>query len=142
MLHTYPQNILDTFQAAIRGNKKAFRTLMDEKYPELAAFSNAIKGDENAEMWLKARGRGDWWLIFRALNNDKIAFKQLQEKEDKFTISFVLACQDRIEGKYWLTKNEYTQFLPICEAVVSMVDTANREGAWGWLYNGSVRKLH
>jgi len=29
----------------------------------------------------------------------------------------VLACQDRIEGKYWLDKNGYATFLPICKAI-------------------------
>ncbi|MDR1951811.1 MAG: hypothetical protein LBP96_06250 [Bacteroidales bacterium] len=130
MLRTYSQDILDIFRSAIKGNRKAFKALMTtEKCPELAAFSNAIKGDEKAEMWLRVRGGADWWLMCKALEHDEPAFKQLQDKEDKFDLSFVLACQNRIEGRYWLAKNDYSRFLPICEAIVDAVDTKDTERA-------------
>jgi hypothetical protein len=118
MLQNYPQDILDLFLNAIKGNQKAFKSLMKTN-PELAAFSDAIiKGSEQAEMWLKARVGMDWWLMCRALDHDKIALKKLQEKDSKFDVSFVLACHNRVEGKYWLAKNGYERFFPICEAIV------------------------
>ena len=127
MLRDYPQNILDLFLSAIKGDRKAFKTLMTtEKRPELAAFSNAIKGDEKAEMWLKARVGVDWWLMCRALDYDEIAPKKLQENDDKFYLSFVLACQNRLEGKYWMAQNGYSHLFPICEAIAEAVDTKDK----------------
>jgi hypothetical protein len=128
MLRAYSQDTLDLFQTAIKGNRKAFKTLMTtDKHPELAAFSNAIKGDEKAAMWLKARGGGDWWLMCKALDYNAVAAKQLQNKDDKFDFSFVLACQGRIEGKYWLSKGGYSRLLPICEAIAEAINTRDLE---------------
>ena len=137
MLRNYSQDILDLFKSAVEGNRKAFKRLMTtEKHPELAAFSNAIKGDESAEMWLKARCSADWWLVCRALDYDDPAFKQLQNKEDKFCVCFVLACQNRIEGKYWLAHNDYSRFLPICETIADAVDTKDRDRTfWYKVFN-------
>jgi hypothetical protein len=124
MLRTCEQDTLDLLIEAIKGDRRAFDTLMKvKKRPELAAFSNAIKGDEQAEIWLMARGGEDLQLVCKALNDDELAFKLLQSRESKFEISFVLACQKRIEGKFWLTKNNYSHFLPLCEAVVAAVNT-------------------
>jgi hypothetical protein len=124
MLRNYSQDTLDLFESAVKGDRKAFKALMTtEKHPELAAFSNAIRGDESAEAWLRARGGRDLWLICRALDDDEFAFKQLQDKEDKFCLSFMLACQNRIEGKYWLTQNDCSRFLPICETIKSTMNS-------------------
>jgi len=142
MLRTYSQDLLDLFVKSVKGDKKAFTALLTtEKHPELAALSNAIRGDEQAVMWLRARAK-DLWVLFEAMDHNEPALKKLQMQEDKFDISFVLACRDRIEGKVWLEKNNYTQFLPICETIASMLKTASKIGAWDWLYNGSIRKLH
>jgi hypothetical protein len=123
MLQNYSQETLDIFLSAVKGNRKAFKTLMEtEKRPELAAFSNAIKGDEHAEMWLKARGGIDWWLMCKALNYNENALQKLQHKDNKFNVSFVLACQNRIEGKYWLAQNGYSHFFPICEAIAEAIN--------------------
>ncbi|MDR0438337.1 MAG: hypothetical protein LBH22_08580 [Bacteroidales bacterium] len=139
MLRDYSQYILDLFKSAVKGDRKAFKALMTtEKHPELAAFSNAIKGDEKAEVWLRARGFGDWWLMCRALDYDESALKQLQSKDDKFDVSFVLACQNRIEGKYWLVHNEndYSRFLPICQAIAEAVDVKDKERTfWYRIFN-------
>ncbi len=136
MLRTYSQTILDTFKSAIKGNRKAFQSLLTtEKRPELAAFSNAIKGDKQAEVWLKARGSAELGLICRALDYDDSAMAQLKYSDDKFDISFVLACQNRIEGKYWLTQNGYSHFFPICEAIADAVITREKDSFWwyrGW----------
>ncbi len=105
MLRNYSSDTLDLFKSAINGNRKAFRSLMTtEKRPELAAFSNAIKGDEKARMWLLARCPKVFVTMIDALDYNDVAMKVLQNDEDKFSVSFVLACQDRIEGKYWLKK--------------------------------------
>jgi hypothetical protein len=142
MFRNYPQNILDLFARAINGNEKAFKALMTtEKRPELAAFSNAIRGDEKAEIWLKARVGLDWWLMCKALHNDEVAFKKKKQKEDKFDVCFVLACRKQIEGKYWLSDNNYSHFLPICKAVTRALDTADRQTTF-WLYYDSIRKLY
>jgi hypothetical protein len=98
-----------------------------EKHPELAAFSNALKGDKEAEVWLTARGGAELACICKALNNDNLAFQELQRKGDKFDISFVLACQNRIEGKYWLSQNNYRHFFPICETIAEALDTKSRD---------------
>ena len=127
MLQNYSQETLDVFSDAIKGYRKAFKALMTtEKHPELAAFWSAIKGDEQAAMLLKARVSRDWWLMSKAINHDENALKVLQQKDDKFDVSFVLACQDRVEGKYWLAQNGHSRFLPICEAVVE----AMKKLAW------------
>jgi hypothetical protein len=142
MLRNYSQETLDLFASAVKGNRKAFQALMTtEKRPELAAFSNAIRGDKNAVMWLRARAT-ELWVIYEALDSNQLAIKKLQQKDDKFDISFVLACRNRMEGKYWLSENNYRHFLPVCEAIAATLKTVSKIGAWDWLYNGSVRKLH
>ena len=131
MFRTYSQDILDLFKSAVNGNRKAFKSLMTtEKHPELAAFSNALRGDEKAEMWIVARGGAELTLIMKAIDHDEIAFNQLQHRDDKFDISFVLACQNRVEGIHWLTVNEYSQFLPICRAIVETLHTKKKERAF------------
>ncbi len=138
MLRNYSSDTLDLFKSAINGNRKAFRSLMTtEKRPELAAFSNAIKGDEKARMWLLARCPKVFVTMIDALDYNDVAMKVLQNDEDKFSVSFVLACQDRIEGKYWLKKNHYEHLFPICEAVKDALFTKEQEGIY-W-YNAFRR---
>ena len=123
---TYSQETLDFLLKAIKGNKDAFDRLINiEKRPELAAFCNAIRGDKSAAIWLKARVGIDWWLLVNAVNGNDSALEALRQKENKFEISFVLACQDRNEGKYWLEKNGYANFLPICEAIKKLQEERN-----------------
>jgi len=142
MLRNYSQDILDLFVRAVKGNKVAFQTLMTtEKCPELAAFSNAIRGDVDAVMWLRAKAK-ELWLMYVALDKNEPAFKKLQQKDDKFDICFVLACRNSIAGKHWLSEQNYAHFLPVCEAIAKALSTTNKERFLGWLYNGSVRKLH
>ena len=118
MLQNYPQEILDLLLKAIKGDRTAFHQLLStEECSELAAFCSVINGDYNAGMWLKARAGIDWWVFVNAINDDETALKVLQHKDDKFDVCFVLACQDRIEGKYWLDKNGYAALLPICKAI-------------------------
>jgi len=132
MLQNYPQEVLDAFLGAIQGEGKAFDALMTTlKCPELAALSNGINDDVEAQMWLKVRVGMDWWLLCMAINYDESAIKKLQEKKGKFDISFVLACHNRIEGKYWLAQHGYSHFLPICEAII---ETMKKRGWEQMLY--------
>ncbi|MCL2414393.1 MAG: hypothetical protein FWC94_03980 [Bacteroidales bacterium] len=135
---TYSQEILDLLLKAIKGDKDAFDRLINtEKCPELAAFCNAVKGDKNAEMWLKARVGRDWWLLVNAIDDDESALKELQHRENKFEVSFVLACQGRNEGKYWLEKNGYSNLLPICAAIEDL--GSNRKGLLRAIYKPDTR---
>ena len=131
MLRNYPQNILDLFSEALQGDEKAFKALMTtEKCPELAAFSSAINGDEKAEIFLRARVGVDWWLMCKAIENNENAMKQFQQRNDKFYVSFALACQDRIEGIHWLEVNNYANFLPICQCIVNAIKRKNSDLSW------------
>lgn len=126
MQQTYSQETLDLLLKAIKGDRSVFDRLINiEKCPELAAFCSAIKGDESAAMWLKARVSRDWWLLVGAINDDELALETLKRKENKFEVSFVLACQGRNEGKYWLEKNGYSNFVPICQAIEDLGKSRN-----------------
>jgi hypothetical protein len=59
------EKTLAIFVDAVHGNKGAVNILLQEKQPELAAVSNMLNDDGNAELWLEGHGLKDY-LYFAA----------------------------------------------------------------------------
>ena len=55
-MENYPVEIYQNFEKAVSGSGEHFRKLLDGGYPQWAAFSNGILGDEKAVMWLLNNG--------------------------------------------------------------------------------------
>ena len=50
----YDIKILMALLQSLKGDKKFFKYLLNNGYPELAAWSNVVRGDEQALHWLLA----------------------------------------------------------------------------------------
>ncbi len=61
------EKTLAIFVDAVHGNKGALQILLQEKQPELAAVSNMLNEDGNAELWLEQHGLRDYLYLAAAI---------------------------------------------------------------------------
>ena len=48
----YPIQVYKDFEKAVGGSEPHFQKLLDDGYPEWAAFAHGLQGDKEAVMWL------------------------------------------------------------------------------------------
>jgi hypothetical protein len=94
MLH-YPVKILLAFGEAVSGNRKIFKWLMNNGYPELAALANSLQTNEEAFDWLMKNGYPHFAALSNAIDDDDKAYAWLNKH--KFVLLTVLA--DASRGK-------------------------------------------
>lgn len=81
------------------GRADSFRWLLDNKYAELAAFVNAVRGDKSAFRWLIQHKSVFWAATANAVNQDKQAMAWL--RQNNFIVYAELA-----EALIWAFKQE------------------------------------
>ncbi len=120
MLQNYTEEILIILEKSIEGSKKDFQWLLDNKYPELAAFSNAVNGDDEAVFWLLKNGFPVLGVLCNALDEEPFATKWMQEYNDKILIHFVKAAHGDELSKAVLIKNNFHRLKSIADTIQNL----------------------
>ena len=72
-MEKYDIKFLLALRECIKGKKYFFHWLLDNGYPELAAFSNAVRGDRGAQEFLGRIGQGWLSILSEAIDGDEKA---------------------------------------------------------------------
>ncbi len=110
-LPNYDIKILIVLLESLKGKKKFFKYLLENGYPELAAWSNAVLGDEDALHWLFDNGFAELGVLSNAIDGEKRAVQWVMMSQDEFMINFSAACRKEPDGMRWLEERELEIFI-------------------------------
>lgn len=98
----YDVRVLLALKQAIGGSKQFFEWLATAGYPELAAFSNFLQDDVEAEQWLVANNYSWLGLLSHAIDGDERSRQWVRANLHEANFMFVLACRDDDKAISWL----------------------------------------
>lgn len=110
LLH-YDVKILLALLESVKGSKKFFLFLLNNGYPELAAWSNVMRGDEEALKWLFEHKYTVLAMMTIAIDGHDKARTWVLETKDDFLINFTAACRKDRQAMKWLEDNGLQIFL-------------------------------
>ena len=94
--------MLLALQQAISGNKEFFQWLATSGYPELAAFSNFLQDDVEAEQWLVQHNFHWLGILSHAIDGDERSRQWIRKNLHEANLMFVLACRRDDKAISWL----------------------------------------
>ncbi|MBO5963531.1 MAG: hypothetical protein J6V51_00905 [Bacteroidales bacterium] len=121
-LVNYDIKILIALLESLKGKKKFFKFLLENGYPELAAWSNAVLGDEDALHWLFDNGYGELGVLSNAIDGEKSAVQWVLMSKDEFMINFSAACRKEPKGMRWLEERELEIFIQMVLRIRVILD--------------------
>jgi len=101
-LLSYPVRVLLALQQSIAGSKEFFQWLATAGYPELAAFSNFLQDDVEAEQWLVQHNYHWLGLLSHAIDGDARARQWVGSHLHQGNLMFALACRNDDKAISWL----------------------------------------
>ncbi|MBQ6069717.1 MAG: hypothetical protein IJK84_09450 [Bacteroidales bacterium] len=116
----YDVRVLLALQQAIGGSKQFFQWLATAGYPELAAFSNFLQDDVEAEQWLVQHNYHWLGIISHAIDGDTRSRQWVRENLQEANLMFVLACRSDDKASSWLKFMHLDILLRIAKEVADL----------------------
>lgn len=98
----YDARTLLALAKAIGGSKEFFEWLVQAGKPELAAFSNMLQDDVEAEQWLVQNNFHWLGLLSHAIDGDARCRAWVQQNLHQANLMFALACRKDEKALSWL----------------------------------------
>ena len=143
-LEQYDVKHLLALVKCVAGRTDFFRLLVSGPHPELAAFSNAIRGDDDAMVWL-FKHRFAWLAILsNACDGDPKAIAWVQRNLTKVNLMFALAARRNAQALKWLYANKLEIFLMLARETEKFLAYQQKEYAWPYVmhFGGHLRAAH
>ncbi len=121
-LLNYDIKILIVLLEALKCKKKFFTFLLENGYPELAAWSNAVLGDEDALHWLFDNGFAELGVLSNAIDGEKKAVQWVMLSKDEFMINFSAACRKEADGMRWLQERDLEIFIQMAYRIRDILE--------------------
>ncbi len=115
----YDVRVLLALQQAIGGSKEFFEWLVAAHYPELAAFSNFLQDDVEAEQWLVQNNHHWLGLLSHAIDGDERSRQWVRKNLHQANLMFVLARNDE-KAISWLKFMKLDILLRLAEEVSAL----------------------
>ena len=96
---------------------------MDNGYPELAAFSNAIRGDIEAMKWLCNYGFNWLAILSNAIDGDERAQLWTGKNNSISNLMFARACREDVDAIRWLLDRKLNIFVLMAKEVSTVLKT-------------------
>lgn len=128
-LEQYHVKLLLALMKSIAGRKDFFKFLATNGYPELAAFSNAIRADVDAMKWLASNGYVWLAAMSDAIDGVETARTWVKENLTEVNYQFALACREDFDALAWLKKRDLEIFMMLAKEVHTVLDTQAIENA-------------
>lgn len=128
-MERYDIKILLALVECIKGSKDFFHWFMDNGYPELAAFSNAVRGDRKAQEFLGRIGQGWLSILSEAIDGDEKARLWVSNNMHEVNLMFALACRQDEAAVEWLQQRDLQIFLRLAHEVAVVLDVQAAENA-------------
>ena len=119
-LLAYSPRVLLALQQAIGGSKDFFQWLVEAGYIELAAFSNFLQDDVEAEQWLVQHNYHWLGLLSHAIDGDPRARQWVQQNLHEANLMFALACRKDDKALSWLKFMKLDILLRLADQVASL----------------------
>lgn len=98
----YDVKVLLALRGAISGSKQFFEWLVQAGHPELAAFSNMLQDDVEAEQWL-VQHKVHWLgILSHAIDGDARSRQWVQYNLHEANLMFALACRKDDKAESWI----------------------------------------
>ncbi len=119
-LLSYSPRVLLALQQAIGGSKEFFQWLVSAGYTELAAFSNFLQDDIEAEQWLVQHNYHWLGLLSHAIDGDSRARQWVQNNLHEANLMFALACRRDDKAISWLKFMQLEILLRLADQVAAL----------------------
>ncbi len=140
-LEQYDVKHLLALVKCVEGRTDFFRVLVEGPHPELAAFSNAIRGDDDAMVWLFKHNFAWLAILSNACDGDEKAIAWVQRNLTKVNMMYALAARRNIPAVKWLLSHRLEIFLMLARETEKFLDYQDKEYAWPYVmhFGGHVR---
>lgn len=128
-LEQFDIKLLLALVKSIEGRKDFFKLLATGGYPQLAAFSNAIRADRDAMQWLVDNGFAWMALLSDAIDGVDQARQWVRRNLTEVNYQFALACREDVDAIVWLKKRNLEIFLMMAKEVHIVLDTQAAEAS-------------
>lgn len=118
---------------SIGGRTDFFRVLVEGPCPELAAFSNAVRGDDDAMVWLFKHNFAWLAILSNACDGDKRAIEWVGKALPRVNLMYALAVKRNPEAVKWLYANRLEVFLLLARETEKFLVYQEKEYAWPYV---------
>lgn len=140
-LEQYDVRLLLALVKSVEGRTDFFKVLVEGPHPELAAFSNAIRGDDDAMVWLFKHDFAWLAILSNACDGDEKAIEWIGTALPRVNLMFALAVKRNEQAVKWLYANRLEIFLMLARETEKFLDYQDKEYAWPYVmhFGGHVR---
>ncbi len=140
-LEQYDVKLLLALVKSVGGRTDFFKVLVQGPHPELAAFSNAIRGDDDAMVWLFKHKFAWLAILSNACDGDEKAIAWVQRNLTKVNMMYALAAKRNEQAVKWLYANKLEIFLMLARETEKFLIYQEKEYAWPYVmhFGGHVR---
>lgn len=122
-LEQYDVKLLLALAKSISGRKDFFKLLATQGYPQLAAFSNAVRADTDAMKWLARNGFLWMAALSDAIDGLESARTWVKTNLTEVNYQFALACREDFDALVWLKKRNLEIFMILAKEVHTVLET-------------------
>lgn len=140
-LEQYDVKLLLALVKSVGGRTDFFKVLVEGPHPELAAFSNAVRGDDDAMVWLFKHNFAWLAILSNACDGDEKAQEWVQRNLTKVNMMYALAARRNIPAVKWLLSHRLEIFLMLARETEKFLDYQDKEYTWPYVmhFGGHVR---
>ena len=132
-LEQYDVKLLLALVKSVGGRTDFFKVLAEGPHPELAAFSNAIRGDDDAMVWLFKHDYAWLAILSNACDGDKKALEWVGKALPKVNLMYALAAKRNAQAIKWLYANRLEVFLMLARETEKFLIYQEKEYAWPYV---------
>ena len=128
---------------SIGGRTDFFKVLVEGSHPELAAFSNAIRGDDDAMVWLFENDFAWLAILSNACDGQEKALAWVQKYLTTVNLMYALASQQNPAAIRWLYDRHLEIFLMLARETQSFLEYQRKENSWHYVmhFGGHTRAV-
>lgn len=132
-LEQYDVKLLLALVKSVGGRTDFFKVLVKGPHPELAAYSNAVRGDDDAMVWLFKHDFAWLAILSNACDGDKRAIEWVGQALPKVNLMYALAVKRNAEAIKWLYANKQDIFLMLARETEKFLEYQEKEYAWPYV---------
>ena len=132
-LEQYDVKLLLALVKSVSGRIDFFKVLVEGPHPELAAFSNAIRGDDDAMVWLFKNNFAWLAILSNACDGEEDAIQWVGKALPKVNLMYALAVKRNEQAVKWLYANKLEVFLMLARETEKFLEYQEKEYAWPYV---------
>ncbi len=142
-LEQYDVKLLLALVKSVGGRTDFFKVLVQGPHPELAAFSNAIRGDDDAMVWLFKHNFAWLAILSNACDGDEKALDWVRNGLTPVNLRFALACRHDVDSLRWLYQRKLGVLLMLVREVEKFLKYQQKEYDWPYVihFGGHYRAM-